>query len=211
MATDNAVFVIAQADTGHGTTEVSPAGADHAATGHTAETLGEENLHHAESGMPQLDFALFPNLIFWLVVAIVALYLILSKVALPRIGTVLAERNDAISNDIEQAAMLKRRAEEAEAAYNAALAQARDEAHQIAAEAKAGIDKELSGLLAKADAEIAVKTAESEKRIGEISASAAVSVEEVARETAAEIVRVLLPEAADGPALDAAIANRLRG
>ena len=54
--------------------------------------------------------------------------------ALPRIGTVLAERNDAISNDIEMAALYKRRAEEAEAAYNAALAQARDEAHKIAAE-----------------------------------------------------------------------------
>lgn len=210
MATDNAVFVIAQAETGEGHT-VAPAGADPAATGHTAETLGEENLHAAEAGMPQLDFGIYPNLIFWLIVAIVALYLILSKIALPRIGTVLAERNDAISNDIEQAALLKRRAEEAEAAYNAALAQARDEAHRIAAEAKAGIDKELASLMAKADAEIGVKTAESEKRIGEIRDSAAKSVEDVARETAAEIVRVLLPEATDSPALDAAIANRLKG
>ena len=94
--------------------------------------------------MPQLDPAIFPNLIFWLVVALVALYLILSRVALPRIGTVMTERNDAISNDIEEAALLKRRAEEAEASYNAALARARDEAHKIAAETKAQIDKELA-------------------------------------------------------------------
>ena len=40
------------------------------------------------AGMPQLDPAIFPNLIFWLVVALVALYFILSRVALPRIGTV---------------------------------------------------------------------------------------------------------------------------
>ena len=141
MATENAVIVIAQAETEHG------------AAGQTrsrrrtrrapTETLGEENLEHAETGMPQLDPAIFPNLIFWLVVALVALYFILSKVALPRIGTVMTERNDAISNDIEQAALLKRRAEEAEASYNAALAKARDEAHKIAAEAKAQIDKEL--------------------------------------------------------------------
>ena len=108
--------------------------------------------------MPQLDPAIFPNLIFWLVVALLALYFILSRVALPRIGTVMTERNDAISNDIEQAALLKRRAEEAEASYNAALAKARDEAHKIAAEAKAQIDKELAVLMAKADAEIGVKT-----------------------------------------------------
>lgn len=205
MATDNAVIVIAQAETGHG-----EAAAGHDA-GLTAETLGEANLEHAQTGMPQLDFSIYPNLIFWLVVALVALYFILTKVALPRIGTVLAERNDAIANDIEQAALLKRRAEEAEAAYNAALAQARDEAHKIAAETKAGIDKDLATLLAKADAEIAVKTAESEKRIGEIRESAARSVEEVARETAAAIVDALLPGSADQAAVDAAIANRLKG
>ena len=107
--------------------------------------------------MPQLDFGIFPNLIFWLVVALFALYFVLSRVAIPRIGTVLAERNDAIANDIEMAAVLKRRAEEAEAAYNAALARARDEAHRIAAETRAGIDKELASLMAKADAEIAAR------------------------------------------------------
>jgi F-type H+-transporting ATPase subunit b len=161
--------------------------------------------------MPQLDPAIFPNLIFWLVVALVALYLILSRVALPRIGTVMTERNDAISNDIEEAALLKRRAEEAEASYNAALAKARDEAHKIAAETKAQIDKELALLMAKADAEIGVKSGESEKRIGEIRASAARSVEEVARATAGEIVDALMPGSGDPGALDAAIANRLKG
>jgi F-type H+-transporting ATPase subunit b len=175
------------------------------------ETLGEEALEHAEVGMPQLDFSLYPNLIFWLVVALIALYLILSRVALPRIGTVLAERNDAITNDIEMAALFKRRAEEAEAGYNAALAKARDEAHGIAAEARAQIDKELAGLMAKADAEIAAKTAESEGRIREIRGSAARSVEEVARDTAGEIVRTFLPAAADDAAIDAAIATRMKG
>jgi F-type H+-transporting ATPase subunit b len=203
MATDNALIVIAQADAGH--TELAPAD-----TAHTTGTLGDADLEHAEKGMPQLDPAIFPNLIFWLVIALVALYYILSRVALPRIGTVMGERNDAISNDIEAAASLKRRAEEAEAAYNAALARARDDAHKIAAEAKAGIDKELATLLAKADAEIGVRSAESEKRIGEIHASAAQSVEEVARDTAAAIVERFLPDAADAGAIETAIANRLK-
>jgi F-type H+-transporting ATPase subunit b len=161
--------------------------------------------------MPQLDFGLYPNLIFWLVVALLALYFILSRVALPRIGTVLAERNDAIANDIEMAALLKRRAEEAEAAYNAALAQARDEAHKIAAETKAGIDKELASLMAKADSQIAAKTGDSEKRIAEIRDNAAKSVEEVARDTATALVEALLPGAADQAAIDAALASRLKG
>jgi F-type H+-transporting ATPase subunit b len=206
MASENAVIVIAQAEGGH--TEMVPADAGHTAANTDAHT--ETNLEHAETGMPQLDIGLFPNLIFWLIVAIVALYYILSKVALPRIATVLAERNDAIANDIEQAALLKKRAEEAETAYNAALASARDEAHKIAAETKAGIDKELSSLLAKADAEIGVKAAESEKRIAEIRDSATKSVEEVARDTAAALVEALLPDAADRAAVETAVANRLK-
>lgn len=209
MATDNAVIVIAQAETGH--VEVAPAAGEHATGEHTTETLGDANLEHAESGMPQLDPNIYPNLIFWLIVALAALYFILTRVALPRIGTVIAERNDAIANDIEAAAALKRRAEEAEAAYVKALAEARDEAHRIAAETRAGIDKELAALTAKADAEIGVKAGESEKRITEIRENAAKSVEEVARDTAGEIVRALMPGADDTSAVDAAISNRLKG
>ena len=165
----------------------------------------------AATGMPQLDITTFPNLIFWGVVAVVILYLILTRVALPRIATVLAERGDAIANDLEMAALYKRRVEEAEAAYDAALARARDEAHKIAAEIRAQVDKELATLMARADAEIAAKAAESEKRIREIRDSAAASVEVVARDTAAEIVRALFPPAADDQAVAAAVTDRLKG
>lgn len=175
------------------------------------ETLGEANLEQAEVGMPQLDPTIFPNLIFWLLVSLVLLYLILTRVALPRIADVLAERSDAITNDLEMAALLKRRAADAEAAYNAALAAARDESTRIAAETKAQINKELATLMAKADAEIAAKSAESEKRIREIRDSATRSVEEVAVATAAEIVRALMPAAANDAVLSEAIGRRMEG
>ena len=44
------------------------------------------------AGMPQLDFSTWPNQIFWLLVTLVVIYLVLSRVALPRIGAVLADR-----------------------------------------------------------------------------------------------------------------------
>ncbi len=175
------------------------------------ETLGAEALEHAEAGMPQLDFAIYPNLIFWAIVALVAIYFILSKVALPQISGVLADRNDTISDAIEEAALLKRRADEAEASYNAALARAREESQKIAAETKARIGQQLAEVLAKADAEIAAKSAESEKRIREIQESATQSVDEVARSTAAAIVQALLPQALDDSAVAAAVANRMKG
>jgi F-type H+-transporting ATPase subunit b len=188
----------------------SAADGEHAGE-HGAETLADGG-HGAEAtGMPQLDAGIYPNLIFWLLLSLIAIYFILTRIAIPRIGTIIAERNDAIANDLEQAALYKRRAEEAEAAYNAALAQARDESQRIAAETKAQISRDLSGLMAKADAEIAVKSADSEKRIVEIRESAVRSVEEVARETAGAIVQALMPSAADDAAVDAAVSGRLKG
>ena len=67
------------------------------------ETTATEVAHGAQeaaeaAGMPQLDFSTFPNQIFWLVVALVVLYLLLSRMALPRIGSVIAERAGTITN-----------------------------------------------------------------------------------------------------------------
>lgn len=172
---------------------------------------GDAALHEGATGMPQLDLSYWPNLIFWLVVSIVILYFILSRVALPRLSAVLSERHDAISNDLEMAALLKRRAEEAERAYERALAEAREESGRIADATRADMQGELKALLAKADAEIAAKSAESEKRIGEIRASAADSIREVAREAGLAIVERLMPQLADQGAIDRAVAERVEG
>jgi F-type H+-transporting ATPase subunit b len=162
-------------------------------------------------GMPQLDFTTFPNQIFWLVVSIVVLYFIISKVAIPRIGSVIDDRHNAVANDIEQAAEFKRKAEEAEAAYNAALTEARAQAMQIAGIAKAEIKADVDVAIAKADAEIAAKSAESAVRIDEIRASALKSIEEVAGLAANDIVAAIMPTASDEKALKAAVAARLKG
>lgn len=161
-------------------------------------------------GMPQLDFAHFPNQIFWLLVTLVVIYLVLSRVALPRIGAVLAQRAGTITNDIAAAEDLKRKASEAEAAYDKALADARSEAGRIAAETRAEIQADLDKAIAKADEQIAAKSAEGEKAIAEIRASAVENVRIVAKDTAAEIVSAM-GFSADQAAIDSAVDNRVKG
>lgn len=161
-------------------------------------------------GMPQLDFSTFGNQIFWLLITLVVIYLILSRVALPRIGAVLAERQGTITNDIAAAESLKAKAVEAEAAYNKALADARHEANRIIAEAKAEIQADLDRAIAKADAQIAAKAAEGEKAIAEIRASALENVTEVAKDTAKEIVAAMGGKA-DARSVTAAVTARMKG
>ncbi|MEL7414791.1 MAG: F0F1 ATP synthase subunit B' [Pseudomonadota bacterium] len=172
----------------------------------TAEAGAKESA----SGMPQLAFETFPNQIFWLMVALVVIFFVLNRVALPRIGSTIEERHDAIENDLERAAEYRRKAEEAEQAYDKALADARAEAQRIAGEAKAEIQKDVDAAIAKADAEIAEKSAESEARIREIRDSAMEAVEAVAKDTAGAIVEAVMPSAADADALNAAVSAQLK-
>jgi F-type H+-transporting ATPase subunit b len=179
---------------------------------HAAVNGGADAAHGgAEAvGMPQLDFSTFPNQIFWLAVALVVLYLILSRLALPRIASVLAERSGTITGDLEKAEELKRKAVEAEETYQKALADARAEAQRVIAEAKAELQREIDEATAKADAEIAARAAESEKAIAEIRASALENVRAVAEEVAREVV-ALLGGKADPKAIAEAVSAKIGG
>jgi F-type H+-transporting ATPase subunit b len=171
------------------------------------EATGAE---HASGGMPQLDFSTFPNQIFWLLVTLTIIYLVLSRVALPRIGSVLAERKGTITNDLAAAEELKQKAVQAEAAYQDALTTARVEAAKIVAAAKADIQKDLDKATAKADADIAAKTAESEKAIADIRAGSAEAVKTVALDTVRELVAAL-GGTVDAKSVTAAVTARLKG
>ncbi len=161
-------------------------------------------------GMPQLDPTFMPNLIFWLIITLIAVYFLLSRIALPRIGGIIEDRQTAIQNDLDQAAELKQKAEGAMATYEQALTDARAEAQTIAAQTRAEIQKELDVAIAKADAEIAAKAVESEARIGTIRASAMANVEEVAKDVSGDITNALAPKTGTKTDLNKAIAAILK-
>ncbi|MGJ8615251.1 MAG: F0F1 ATP synthase subunit B' [Sulfitobacter sp.] len=176
-----------------------------------ADAIGVDMAEHASTpGMPQLDFSTWGNQVFWLILALIATYFILSRVALPRIGAVLAERQGTITNDIAAAEDLKAKAIEAEAAYDKALLDARAEAQNIVAQAKADIQADLDVAISKADAEIAAKAAESEKAISDIRASALENVKVVAKDTAKEIITAMGGKA-DAKTVTAAVTARMKG
>ena len=162
------------------------------------------------TGMPQLDITTFGNQIFWLLVVLAVIYWVLSRIALPRIGGVITDRQGAITGDLMAAEEFKHKAREAEAAYDKALADARGEAQKIVAANKAEIQKELNAAIAHADAEIAARAAESEKRIGEIRASAVEDARNVARDVTAALVESF-GGSPDQKLVNEAVDQRLKG
>lgn len=181
----------------------------HAADGHGADVAYEGQADaHGATGMPQLDPSTFDNQIFWLLLSLVAIYLMVSRVVMPRLGGILATRSGTIANDIAAAEDLRAKAREAQGAYDKALADARAEANRIADETRDAIQGDLDRALAEADARIEARTAESARSIAAIRAEAGRSVEEVARETARELVAAMGGQA-DDAAVAAAVSRRM--
>lgn len=175
---------------------------------HGDDTLHTEVGHveaHSESGLPQLDTSTYASQVFWLVITFTALFLILWRISLPRIGQVIEERRDRIARDLDRASELKANSEAAIEAYESSLAEARGRAHTIAQETRDKLTAETDQTKADQEATLAAKLSKAEAQIAATKEKALQSVKEVAGDTAAAIVGQVLGEAADQSAVDSAV------
>ena len=158
-------------------------------TGLTTETTGHDGGH--KGAFPPMDATTFPSQIFWLVIFFALLYLLMSKVALPKMAAVLDKRHKAIEGDLAKASALKHETEAAIQHYEKSLADARANAQGIATETRAKIADEIETERSALEKTLSTKLAEADSRISATKAKAMQDVHEVAAETAAEIVSAL--------------------
>jgi F-type H+-transporting ATPase subunit b len=162
-------------------------GGEHAATGTAVE-------HEEAVPFPPFDATYFPSQLFWLAVTFVTLYLVVMRVALPRIAAILELRGSHIARDLEQAGELKRQSEEANAANERAFAQARAEAFALAGKARDEAKQRAAARQADNEAALNRRLAEVETHIADIKRKALAEVGTVAADVAAAVVETLLGE-----------------
>jgi F-type H+-transporting ATPase subunit b len=155
--------------------------------------------------MPQLNPLDWAPQLIWLAITFSILYLLMKWVALPRIGSVIEMRRQRIAGDLETAERLRRETQEAIAAYEQALAEAKAKAKAIADEARNKLKDEVAAERAELERELAAKAAEAEARIHAAKVSALKDVNAVAAETASEIVQRLIGVAPAKPELASAV------
>jgi F-type H+-transporting ATPase subunit b len=157
--------------------------------------------------MPQLNPLDWAPQLIWLLITFGILYLLMVKVALPRIGSVIEARADHIAKDLATADKLRRETEEAIAAYEQALAEAKQKAHAIVEDGRAKLKAETAEERARLERDLAKKSAEAEARIAEAKNSAMREVNAVAADVAADIVRQLIGVAPAKAEIDQAVAT----
>lgn len=159
--------------------------------------------------MPQLAFETFVPQLVWLVITFGFLYLMMARVALPRIATVLEERRDRIADDLDQAEQFKLQTDDAIAAYEKALADARANAHEIAQATRDRLHEETERQRQSIEARLAEKIATAEKQIAATKDKALGNVRAVAIEVADAVVTELLGNT-DRTATERAVDSELK-
>ena len=142
-------------------------------------------------GFPPFEKQTFASQLLWFTLTFVVLYLLMSRVALPRIGSILEDRRKHIESDLAEAQRLKEASDAAIAAHEKALAEARGRAQALANETreKAAAAAELRRK--EVDAKLAAHIAEAEKTIAGTRSAAMANVHGIASEAAAAIVERL--------------------
>lgn len=166
------------------------------------------------AGLPQLDATKFSSQIIWLAISFAILYLLMSRMALPRIGAVLEERRYKIEDTLQKAETLKTNAEEAAEAYEKSLAEAQASAGEVIRNAREHSAAKTAKLQAEEHARLAGEIEAAEGRISQAKDKAAAGIRAVSLEVAIAAAKKLagetLDESALGSAIDAAIEERSR-
>jgi F-type H+-transporting ATPase subunit b len=147
---------------------------------------------HDTGVFPPFDPATFASQLLWLAITFAALYLLMSKIALPRIGGILDDRKGRIDADLAAADASRQKTDAAIAAYEAALAAAKAKAQGIANESREAIQADLAAKRSAVEADLAGKVSTAEARIAQTKAEALTHVDEIATETAQTVVSQLV-------------------
>lgn len=161
--------------------------------------------------MPQLNIADFPPQLVWLAISFVILYIMMAKVAVPRISEVLESRQDRIARDLDEAKRLSEESDKAKAEYEAALEEARSKAHGMVTELKSELAKEQAASQADLEAKLAEKAKAAEASIASAKEAALANVRSIAGDAAKATVAKLISADVADKEVEAAVEAAAKG
>ncbi len=174
-----------------------------------------ETMEHVPSsehggGFPPFQKDTFASQLLWITLAFVGLYLLMSRVALPRIGAIIADRKQHIEGDFAEAERLKTESDAALAAYEKSLADARGRAQALANETRQREAAAAESARKALDVKLNTTIADAEKAIAARRSAAMANVQGIAVDTTAAIVQRLIGSAPTAREVETAVADVLK-
>ena len=147
----------------------------------------------AESGgMPQLNPEFWISQIFWLTLTFGILYIILSKLILPKISANLELRKSQIQENIEAAEKQRESSEAKIKEYDEIILKSKLEAKNIFREAREKVIKDINSKQNVLDKQIDEEIQKTEKEIQILKDNAPIKINKIAIETSSELLKKLI-------------------
>ena len=160
---------------------------------------------HESGGLPQLNVSTFEEQVVWLFLTFIVLFVIVSRLVLPRVTKVLEEREERIAGDLDTAERLKKEAKEVRDAYEEAVALARKKAQETIFGAKEQIQADIAKAQAELDATLSARAEQAEAEIAKARDAALANIGDVASEVATALVSKLAGTSGDEAAVAKAV------
>ncbi len=181
------------------------------AKGPSGGTSSHTEVEGGARPFPPFQTSTFASQLVSLAIAFVALYLIVSRIALPRVGGVLDARQKNIEGNLAAAQKFKDESDAALKAYEAELASARSRAQVISNETREKLSAQSEAERKNLEERLTRKLADAEKTIATTRASAMSNVRGIAADAAAAIIQRLTGIAPDPKSVETAVDASLKG
>lgn len=158
-----------------------------------------------DAAFPPFETETFGGQLLWLAITFGLLYFLMSRYVVPQLSGIIENRRRTIARDLDEAAAMKTRAEEAGSAYEKSLAEARARAQALAQETRTKLSGESDARRKALEADLAARLAASEATIAARKTEAMSNVRAIAAETASAIVERLTGRPPAPQAIEAAL------
>ena len=149
----------------------------------------------AESGgMPQLNPEFWISQIVWLVITFGALYVILSKVILPKISNNLESRRSQILENIEIAEKQREESEEKLKEFDKIILNSKLEAKNLFNEARQKVLNEIDKKRSEMEKNLEEEISSAEKEIQSLNNNSTENIKKIATETSLSLIQQLIGE-----------------
>ena len=165
----------------------------------------------AESGgMPQLNPEFWISQIFWLTVTFGSLYLILSKIILPKISSNLELRKSQIQENIEVADKQREDSESKLKEYNEIVSKSKIDAKNIFKSAREKALKDISSKKDILEEQIEQEIKKAEEEIQNLKKGAPEKINKIANETSSELLKKLINTEVNNSSISAIVEDLLK-
>ena len=169
-----------------------------------------ESLFAAEAGMPQLNPKYWASQAFWLIIIFLSIYILISRIFIPKIKSNIDMRESKIRKDLEEAKTFREEAEKKLKAYKDLMVSAKVDAKKILSESSQKLNEDMQTKKNKIQKEIEQETHNAEKEIQKFKSEALNKVNAISEEIVSTIVKDIFGEDLNKSSIKATVSQVLK-